>query len=322
MKKIVLFFIISAILWGACKKDGNTPTTTKTIITPPDSTKDTTAVLPPINGYDSSNAIAPSNLLAHWTFENTMTELLSATAPTTTTGITYTTGVNNTGKAAYLSNGYAVYPTIAALSSSSSLFSNGFTISVWVKVANNGSTISNLVALSSPIDSQTDWNDGPIEMYVETGQHPSGNDTITLHSALSTYIPGSGFYHADNLNAYGTPGSDFYYVTASDTTWIHYVAEYNAATSFLQIYANGKLVSNTAFQYRTNGSSGLGAMNILTPTQVILGSFANSTVGFTSDPIQSWQGLFTGTMDNLRVYNTPLDTAAISALYQLELAGR
>ena len=322
MKKIALFFIISAILWSACKKESNTPTAAKTTITPPDSTKDTTVVLPPIDGYDSSNAIAPTNLIAHWTFESTMNELLSATAPTTTAGISYTTGVNNKGKAAYFSNGYAVYPTIAALSSSSSLFSNGFTVSAWVKVANNGSTVSNLFALSSPVNSQINWNDGPVEMFVETGQRPAGNDTITLHTAFSSYIPGAGFFHADNVNAYGTPGSDFYYVTASDTTWIHYVAEYNASTSFIQIYANGKLVSNTAFQYRTNGSSPLGAINILTPTQVILGSFANSSIGFSNDAVQTWEGLFTGTMDNLRVYNTPLSVSDISALYQLELAGR
>jgi len=297
--------LMAAASFSSCKKSSST--------TP----------LPPIGGYDSSNQIASSNLLAHWTFENTLNELKSGTGPTTNVGITYTTGVDGIGKAAQFSNGYAVFPTIAALSSSNALFANGFTVSAWVKVANNGTSVYNLFALTSPLDSQTDWNNGAIEMYVEANAHAAGSDTIQLHTAFASYSGGT-FLHNDNVNGFGTVATDstFQFVFASDSTWIHYLAEYNASTSYIQIYADGILVSNKQYQYRANGSAGLGALNILTPTQVVLGSFANNTVGFTADAAQSWQALFTGTMDDLRVYNTPLAASDISALYQLEQVGR
>jgi len=304
--KIMLTVASGAILAGAalssCKKSNSS--------------------LPAIGGYNSSDDIDKTNLLAHWTFENTTNELLSGTAASHSQGITYTTGVNGQGKAAQFTNGYAVFPTIAALSSSSALFANGFTVSAWVKVANNGTTATPIFTLASSIDSQTDWNHGPIEMFSETGQHPIGNDTVVLHIGMSSYINGSWAYE-DNLNSGGVPtDTTFQYVIASDSTWINYVAIYNASTSVLQVYANGSLVSNKQYQNRTGPNGLLGAVNILVPTVPVLGSFANATIGFTNCPIQSWQGLFTGTMDNLRIYNTPLAAGDISSLYNLELVGR
>jgi hypothetical protein len=288
------------------------------------SCKKSSSSLPPIGGYNTSNDIEATNLLAHWTFENSLNEVISATAPTSTvSGITYTTGVGGLGKAAQFSNGYAVYPSIAALSSSDALFANGFTVSAWVKVANNGSTISPIFTLASPVDSQTDWNHGPIEMFVETGQHAVGNDTITLHTDFGSYVNGS-WLGNDNINAGGAASdTTFQWLVAADTTWIHYVTIYDPSTSFIQIYANNVLVSNKQYQHRTVSSgAGLGAINILTPTEVVLGSLANSTVGFTKDAVQTWQGNLTGTVDNIRVYSKPLSVSEISALYNLELAGR
>ncbi len=62
---------------------------------------------------------------------------------------------------------------------------------------------------------------------------------------------GGSWVYEDNLNSGGTPSdTTFQYLVASDTTWIHYVAEYNASTSILQVYANGNLVSNIQYQKR------------------------------------------------------------------------
>ncbi|HXS36721.1 MAG TPA: hypothetical protein VN721_08475, partial [Flavipsychrobacter sp.] len=102
-----------------------------------------------------------------------------------------------------------------------------------------------------------------------------------------------------------------------------YVATYDASTSRIKIYANGNLVSNTNFELRKDASGNLiGNLNYPTPTQVLIGSFANLAVGYTGITTQSWQGLFTGSIDELRVYNKALAASDISALYQLEKAGR
>jgi hypothetical protein len=307
MKKTTKIFLTiaggalaAAATFSACKKSSSTP-------------------LPAIGGYNTSNDIESSSLLAHWTFESTLNELKSSTAPTSSSGITYATGVNGTGKAAQFSNGYAVFPSISALSTATT-FSNGFTVSVWVKPVNNGTIQSCLFALSSAADSQLDWNDNPINMYVETGAHMAGSDTFQLHGAFASYNTTAGWLRGDNVNAYGRVDTDFHLVI--DTGWINYVLLYNGSTSRIQIYANSALVSDTAFEYRTYSAGGIGAITAIPPTQVVLGSFLNSGVGFPGSAVQTWQGLLTGTMDNLRVYNTPLSTSEISALYQLESVGR
>jgi hypothetical protein len=52
---------------------------------------------------------------------------------------------------------------------------------------------------------------------------------------------------------------------------------------------------------------------------LVLGGFLAKITGASTD---SWQGNLTGQLDEVRIYNKALTDAEISALYQLEKAGR
>src|ERR1700730_15723476 len=220
--KLGLLVAIAAIVvaggMASCKKSGSS--------------------LPKIGPYDNSNQVASANLLAHWTFDGTYNETISSTAPSTTVGASFTTGVK--GQALNLPSGYLLYPAIAKLNSDNAVGS--FTVSAWVKVDNNGSTVSSVFALTQSPAVQKDWNWGPITMYLETGHAVAYDDTLVLHGAFSSWI-----------NDYGVRGTDFQTVHGAKQ-WVHYVLRYDGAGSNIDIYANGVRVSNNNFRFRANGN--------------------------------------------------------------------
>lgn len=307
LSKKLLLGTASALVLGAvfvsCSKSGTT-------VTPP----------APIGGYNNSNEVAAASLKSHWTFDGSVNEGISNTAPVANVNSSFVTGVK--GQALQLTHGYILYPaTIAALNTASI---GSVTVSAWVKTDNNGSQASNVFSLSQGTATQTDWNTGAITMYLETGHPTTTDDTLVFHSAFSTYTgPGGTRLGGDNINDYGVRETDFKTVKATNQ-WVHYVMRYDATGSNIDIYANGIRVSNNNFRYRTTGAPPVGIGPIVTtvPTQAIIGAFANAASGFTGSATQVWQGTFNGGIDELRVYNSALSDADISALYQLEKAGR
>jgi hypothetical protein len=278
--------------------------------------------LPQIDGFNNSNEVASANLVAHWSFENTTSEDVSKTAPSKSVGNTFATGVK--GQALNLSAGYLVYPTVTALSSANALPS--VTVSVWVKIANNGKVQSNIFGITQSASVQSDWNTGPLNVYVETGNYKAGNDTLQLHSNFSTYINGVR-YGGDNVNNYGVKGTDFLPFVNKSDSWFHYVMRYDGSGSLIDLYANGIKVSNNKFAKRTYSpggvETGLGNIVITPPTQVVIGTWPTLGVGFTNSPDQGWQSpTLTGGIDEIRVYNKSLSDKEIGSLYKLELAGR
>jgi hypothetical protein len=314
MKKTINYFfagfsliILLSLGMGGCSKSNST--------------------LPPISGYATANDVAKDNLLAHWTFDNTSNEAISSTAPTTHSGDTYTTG--QVGQALKLTAGHVVYPTIPALSGANVFPS--VTVSLWVNIANNGTTATNIFGITQSTTAQTDWNTGPVNLYMETASYKTGQDTLRLHSNFSTWISGTR-YGGDNLNydfGSGKSGAGTHYqwvLKASE--WFHYVMVWDASTSNIDIYANGVLVSNDVYRNRTytpSGSStavGLGPIINVPPTQVIFGGWATAANGFANSPDQGWQGLMTGSVDETRVYSKALTAAEIGTLYAFGVAGR
>ena len=302
LKMIVPFFMSITLFMGlfisSCKKSDSS--------------------LPPVNGYNGSNDVASTNLLAHWTFDGTNNETISGTAPKSSAGASFITGVK--GQALSLNSGYLLYPTIAALSGTNAIPS--VTVSAWINTDNNGTTVSEVFALTQPVAAQTDWNVGPVNMYVETSHPTTTDDTLALHSAISTYISGTR-YGGDNINDYGVRGTDFQTVHGTNK-WVHYVMRYDASGSNIDIYANGVRVSNNNYRTRSYGTPAvrLGAISIPAATMALIGGWPNAATGFTNSSTQTWQGLFKGSIDELRVYNKALSDLEIGSLYQLELAGR
>jgi hypothetical protein len=282
--------------------------------------KSSSPSLPKIGPYDNSNQVASASLLAHWTFDGTNNETISSTAPSNSVGAAFATGVK--GQALVLTNGYLAYPAIAKLNTANAVAS--FTVSAWVNVDNNGSTVSEVFALTQASATQSDWNTGSISMYLETGHPKATDDTLVFHGAFSSYTGTGGTrLGGDNINDYGVRGTDFQTVKSTNK-WVHYVLRYDASGSNIDIFANGVRVSNNNFRNRTTGNPpvGIGAIVQTVPTQVLIGGIPNATTGFPNSAAQVWQGLFTGSIDELRVYNSALQDTDIGYLYQLELAGR
>lgn len=300
--KRILFSAVSLCITGSiitsCSKSSTT-------VAPPD----------PIGGFNNSNEVGAANLKAHWTFDGTPNETISSTAPITNNGSSYVTGIK--GQAVNFNNGFMLFPTIAALNITNV---GSMTVSCWVKTTNNGSTVENAFSLTQGTAAQTDWNTGLVNMLLETGHPIATNDTLVFHPSFSTYPTGTRI-GGDNINDYGVREVDFKTVKGADK-WVHYVARYNAAGSFFDVFANGIIVSNVNYRFRNIAGVGIGPLVGTIPTQALIGGIANVSTGFPNSAVQTWQGNFTGAIDELRFYNTALSDADISALYQLEKVGR
>ncbi len=266
---------------------------------------------PPVpGGYVNSSQVAASNLLAQWSFENNKTETKSSKAPLVDSNSSFITGVK--GQALQLNKGYLLYPTIDALSSANALAS--CSVSLWIKVVNNGSTFSEFFTLARDTSKETDWLT-VLNVGVETGQSAS-NANMDLHSWIGTYPSGTR-NGGDNINDYGNAGVD-YQTVPNNGNWIHYVMRYDASTETIDLFANSIRVSNNNFRHRT----GLGPIVSPVPTQVVLGGFSNTSTHFKLSSTLGFHGLLNGAMDEVRVYGKSLTDVEISALYQLEKQGR
>ena len=266
---------------------------------------------PPVpGGFINSSEVAKTNLLAYWNFDNNKSETKSTKTPIIDINSSYVAGVK--GQALHLNMGYLLYPTIDALSTANAVAS--CSVSLWMKIENNGSTFSELFTLARDTARETDWL-SIINMGVETGQS-TANSYIDLHTWIGSYAAGSRS-GGDNINDYGNLGTDYQRVS-STSNWIHYVMRYDGTTEDIDLFANSVRVSNNNFRHR----GGLGPLVASIPTQVVLGAFSNTTSHFSRSATLGFHGLLNGSMDEIRVYSKALTDVEISALYQLEKQGR
>lgn len=273
--------------------------------------------LPKIDGYDNSNQVANANLLAHWTFDDTNKERLSGTDASNTYGtVGFTDG--RIGKALQLTKGVLVYPTIAAINSANAL--NNFTVSLWVNVTNNGGTadagFTSFFALI-PTGVSDVWGD--IHAAAETSWYEPTSDTLILKNLLNTHPVAGGNSLQDNI-ANGNGANDapmFKGANKGGSVWSHYVMTWDATTHQFLIYGNGVSVGS----YNDRGTTA--EMIMATPVQAVFGSLASSDIGFAGAPAQqSWNPFATASVDDVRVFNTVLSQAEVTALFNLGTAGR
>lgn len=269
--------------------------------------------LPPINGFNSSDEVAASNLVAYWPLNGNGKEMVSNTNPSNTSNVTFVPGAK--GQAANFSEGYLAYPEIAALSSTT----GSITISLWAKVNNNGGPNGHPSVFFS-LTRPNEWA-GNVNFFAETGWQPSTSDSLTIKGLVVIKNPDNSPNFQDNINRIKAPAAD---IAAGHTpfpnkvagTWAHFVMVWDGANGKLLLYANGTKISNVPWEVR-NGGNPLN-LNYFTPTRAVLGAFWTVPFG-TPDP---WQRGLTGQLDEVRVYNRVLTPAEIFALYSLEGQGR
>ncbi len=271
--------------------------------------KEETATLPAIGGYNSSNDIASSNLLAHWPFDGSNNERISGLASSSAVNASFTTGASGQRQALSLANGYVYYPEIAALNKANALPS--FTVSAWVNVKNNRLPTGDNPSMIFTMPRANDWI-GNVNLLAETGRYSPANDTLVVKGLLSQLTSTGGDSNEDSVNDPSKKGDQAF---TGAGKWSHLVITYDGPSSMFMVYANGKKISNPEWEKR--GTTG--PLNLRTPSRVLIGGFGTNLPGRTADV---WQKTMVGQIDEVRVYNKALPIGDINSLYQLEAAGR
>ena len=270
--------------------------------------KNKDVTLPPISGYNNSDEVAATNLVAYWNFDNNKTEVKSGVDATSSARDSYTAGVK--GQSIKLDSGYVFYNSIPALDTLKT-----FSVSAWVQTNNNGRTnpddetspnFTSMVFQTSKPNSTF----GNINLGLNTESRPSTNDTLTIHG---WYTDPSGGLQDNRNDPFGTPSVGVVKNPSGGWVQIAMTVDNSNPVNFL-IYANGESIG--AYNQRGNN-----LFTPLTPSKVIIGGWLNNVPGqpHTSD---EFPHAFVGNIDQVRVYNKVLTAAEIKALFDLEKAGR
>jgi hypothetical protein len=290
----------------------------------------------------TSDSVASTNLIAHWTFDGSAAESISHTTPET--GGTYNVGTVSyatsgvIGNCATFTNGALVYPIIPNLDIDTALES--YTISMWVKLGSrDGSHWQSLFQLNS--NAFTDLF-GIVGIQV---LNQNSGDTLPLQID-NTQADNTGFH----TGGFGCGGcfntgtqieltNPLVYEAVNPWTLLTVTYDGNGNTrQELTVFANGVAVDSltminvtkpATFRVRPTGNA--------TPTSpvpsswdnfVTIGTFNWSDFGIfsltdgygnTSATAASRSGYMsngiTGSLDDIRVFNTPLTRAEVDTLY-------
>ena len=264
--------------------------------------------LPPIGGYNTADEVAKADLVAYWPLNGNGTESMSAAAPATVKNVTWTAGVKD--QAASFNVGFLAYNAIANLGTN---LQTGFTVSAWIKVANNGSNPSVFFSLTRP----NEWA-GNINFMSETGWMPATSDSLTVKGLLvsSTDLGWQDTRNTVKANAADVAAGHIAYPNKIGGKWAHAVYTWDNATRLAKIYVNGVKISNPVWEAR--GAAGQ-TFAMTTPTRPIIGAFETFATGTTTD---AWNTGLVGQIDEVRVWKRALILSDIGALYELEKAGR
>jgi len=273
---------------------------------------------PRIDGYNNSNEVAVASLKAHWTFDDTKTEVISTKDAEKTVGTTaFSTAV--IGKGIDLTNAYMIFPEIPNLDSIDAL--PNFTMSLWAKFnVDSLPTLSSLFQING-VNFQDIW---PM-VGVATRINPGG---IYSLAAGDTHVDATGThptYDALFLNPGVTPSEGF---SAGTNGWAFITVVYDGPSRTMSYYGNGVFLGN---RVATNIPGALTTtLALLTPAKVSFGTFefiddfpdgiyghppAANTIPWAAHGI-------TGSLDDVRVFNSALSNADVKALYDLGIAGR
>jgi len=246
--------------------------------------------LPSYNGYSSSKAIDPDNLVAYWAFNNSLIDSVSKTVGTAT-GTSFGAGVGNTSA---LQGGLHSYVLADASTALANLHS--FTLSVWV---NTPPPSTGIIGFFSLANTANFW--GNMDMFFENGSD-------NTNGKLRFHISQAG---SDNTYAVDNVPNLF-------NKWVNIIFTYSEIDGKCTVYVNGNSVSSG-----TAGSL-TGALAFTNVGKVVFGcvQFMTTPSQTSATDAQDWASFNTGGIDQVRIYNKVLSAGKASALYNLENAGR
>ncbi|MEJ2884490.1 LamG domain-containing protein [Pedobacter sp. GR22-6] len=250
-----------------------------------------------VDGFSSADEIYPKNLKAYWSFDDTNNELKSGSAPSQAINNSFINGVK--GKALKLNAGYLYFAKQFGAFKTDSLKS--FTISAWIQITNNGSKRTMLMQITRP-----GVFSGSFNFHLNTNAYPATNtDILKVNPVFATVGGGT----QDNLNADKSPkiGAD---------VWTHLLLTYNATNGIFREWANGVEIGS----YNNRGT-GNNLFKAYEPSEFIIGGNYNVIPGKAIGTDANFAAM-TGSIDELRIFDTVLPDAYIKTLYNLGLAGK
>jgi hypothetical protein len=300
------------------------------------------------NGYHSSAEIEAASLVAFWSFNGTLVDSVGGLA-TVGKGSGYSVG-RLPGTKAYQGSGSGYSYAMSTNAGPSLPALRSFTLSVWLNAQQP--LVNNNEALIPGLGEQAIFqlvNDSSWQPNVHLGLTPfrsadpgigwPNSDTLMLKLILSNYPGGKGI-------PYGQ-----YYLTAfldkAVAKWTHVVVTYDAFHSTVNVYENGAVVPVSGpytnypgyvglelFQSdpggpagspnsNPNGAKPWGDLSFKNVSGICLGGWGVNTSPLLSvGRSEPWMGHYTGAMERLRIYNTPLSAEEVKSLYTLENLGQ
>lgn len=244
-----------------------------------------------INGYTSSNDVGQGHLVAYWAFDGSTIDSVSGTTGSSV-GTSFATGFK--GQALQgAANGYVISDLPDAIKNIGS-----FTIDFWINTPQNTAGAIAPICITKEDDF---W--GSLDLFYENGS------TASSANFKAHFLNGSNevwFTTAYLANPWGA--------------WQNVAFTYDASSSTFKIYQGGNVVTGG-----TLSSPGLG--NIVFPSSakhIIFGTEqfnCNPSIG-TAGGAQDWESYLTGQLDEVRIYNTPLNASDLQALMILQGKGK
>jgi hypothetical protein len=252
-----------------------------------------------IGGFSEAREIKPTNLVGYWSFDTDLSNSVSGTAATNAA----TSLVNGfEGKAVSMNVANKSYITIAPTAALTTGLSS-FTVSFWVNPtfvdADGNGSIDGILGLVNLSNTTGFW--GNLDWFVENG---SNNDAakIVVHvtsGTKDTWINKSGI-----KGLFGT--------------WSNHTVTYDASTSSLTYYMNGSVIIPATTVSWSGPVTFTGS-----------GPWVFGCVQFQTNPSltsgasrQDWASYLTGSMDEVRIYNTALTASEVNALVVLQGKGK
>lgn len=260
----------------------------------------------PIGGYNTSDEIAASNLVAKFSFEDNVDDAKGNITSGTAAGTTFFAGAK--GKALQgATAGYVLYTGV----NSKITGMQSTTISTWVKTTPHADGAESWFQLLN----DSNWI-GNLFILQESGA--AGNDSTRIKFTVNNW----------NATAWKEQWTDVggeNRLKIGNDVWQHVVCSYDAATSKVSMYVNGvklNLPASITDKFQddpTKGGAPLGALAFKNATKFVFGCYKQSLPGGTPD---GWMKNYDGGLDEFRIYDKALADSDVSALYQLEKAGR
>ena len=257
-------------------------------------------------GYTKSDDIAHSNLVAKFSFENSLTDAKSNITEETSTGITYAAGAKGFAYQG-ATDAYALYsnitPAISGLQS--------FTVATWVKTNNHTDGAESWFQVLN----DSNWI-GNLFLLQESGAETT--DSVRVKFTFNKWDAPAWKEQWVDLNGDNR-------LVIGNNEWHHMTASYDAVSSKFTVYIDGKLkevsedVSNRFGDDPANGGGPLGPLQFKGATRFVFGCFNNHLPGNSPD---AWMKHFDGGLDEFRIYNKALSSSDVESLYDLEKQGK